>query len=41
MRSAKDAFQKAIDSGHATLAPGAAVFLGRALLAEQGDVPGA
>ena len=37
---ARDAYQRAIDSGHAEHAPAAAVFLGY-LLDEQGDVAGA
>ena len=40
MAGAKDAYQQAIDSGHADAAPTAAIDLGD-LLAEQGDVAGA
>ena len=40
MRGAKDAFQKAIDSGHADAAPLATVGLG-VLLEDQGECGGA
>jgi len=40
VQGAKDAFQKAIDSGSADAAPMAAIGLGE-LLADEGDVQGA